>query len=206
MSQEYKQRMIKDMCKMIKRDYPERAEHIIHQAATEYKRICRENPNESRKVAMHTREKIYPAIAFYKAVLAETKDQDVAYHLIADYYARYAEDTGRVIRALAKFPGAYKLIPNIMSRIICGTFGVESGFQMTIQSREKSRCHIDMTTCPYNENCKKYGCPELTTAFCNSDDISYGNMHPKLHWGRTKTLGRGNEVCDFILEFTEPVD
>ena len=39
MSQEYKQRMIKDMCKIIQRDDPDRAEYIIHQAATEYKRI-----------------------------------------------------------------------------------------------------------------------------------------------------------------------
>lgn len=27
----------------------------------------------------------------------------------------------------------------------------------------------------------------------------YGNMHPKLKWGRTKTLGRGNDCCDFKL-------
>ena len=61
-------------------------------------------------------------------------------------------------------------------------------------------CHIDMIVCPYFSNCVKYGCTELGTAFCDSDDISYGNMHPKLFWGRTKTLARGNECCDFILE------
>ncbi len=200
MSQEYKQRLIKDLCKIIKRDYPDRADNIIHQAATEYKRICRENPNESHKVQMHTRDKIYPAIAFYKAILEETQDQSVAYHLIADYFVRYAEDVGRIIRVIAKIPGVYQLIPGIMSKIICNTYGVDSGFRMSIQSQDKSRCHIDMTSCPYFENCKKYGCPDLTTAFCNSDDISYGHMHPKLRWGRTKTLGRGDKVCDFILE------
>lgn len=41
---------------------------------------------------------------------------------------------------------------------------------------------------------------KLGTAFCNADDISYGNMHHKLYWGRTKTLARGNEWCDFIME------
>lgn len=34
----------------------------------------------------------------------------------------------------------------------------------------------------------KYGCPELTQFFCKSDDICYGNLHPKLVWARNKTL------------------
>lgn len=45
----------------------------------------------------------------------------------------------------------------------------------------------------------KYGCPELTQFFCKSDDICYGNLHPKLVWARTKTLGMGGDCCDFKL-------
>ncbi len=61
----------------------------------------------------------------------------------------------------------------------------------------------DMTVCPYVETCKKYGCPELAQFFCKSDDICYGNMHPKLVWGRTKTLGTGGDCCDFSLWIKE---
>ena len=57
--------------------------------------------------------------------------------------------------------------------------------------------------CPYFNNCVKYECIELGTAFCNADDISYGNIHHKLYWGRTKTLARGNEYCDFILKISK---
>lgn len=40
-----------------------------------------------------------------------------------------------------------------------------------------------------------WNCPKL----CRADDICYGNMHSKLHWGRTKTLGLGGDCCDFRL-------
>lgn len=41
--------------------------------------------------------------------------------------------------------------------------------------------------------------PELCRCFCDSDDITYDGLHPKLLWHRTKTLGRGNDCCDFGL-------
>ena len=42
---------------------------------------------------------------------------------------------------------------------------------------------------------------EITRAFCDGDDAGYGNLHPKLIWGRTKTIGRGGDRCDFLLEY-----
>ena len=48
--------------------------------------------------------------------------------------------------------------------------------------------------------CTEYGCPELCRCFCNSDDISYTGLHPKLIWERSMTLGRGNDRCDFFMK------
>lgn len=52
----------------------------------------------------------------------------------------------------------------------------------------------------YHDTCVEHGCPELCPCFCDSDDIAYDDLHPKLVWHRTKTLGRGNECCDFCLK------
>ena len=41
----------------------------------------------------------------------------------------------------------------------------------------------------------------ITTAFCDGDDAGYGNLHPRLIWGRTKTIGRGDECCNFLLQY-----
>ena len=40
---------------------------------------------------------------------------------------------------------------------------------------------------------------EIVAGFCRADDETYGHMHPKLKWGRTKTLGQGGDCCDFRL-------
>ena len=59
---------------------------------------------------------------------------------------------------------------------------------------------IDMIKCPYHDACVHYGCPELCPCFCDSDDITYNDLHPDLLWRRTRTLGRGNDCCDFCLK------
>ena len=40
----------------------------------------------------------------------------------------------------------------------------------------------------------------LCRCFCDSDDISYTGLHPKLIWERSMTLGRGNDRCDFCMK------
>ena len=59
---------------------------------------------------------------------------------------------------------------------------------------------VDMMKCPYHDTCTEYGCPELCRCFCDSDDISYTGLHPKLIWERSMTLGRGNDRCDFCMK------
>ena len=38
---------------------------------------------------------------------------------------------------------------------------------------------------------------EIVKGYCDADDICYGNLHPRLTWERTKTIGHGDDVCDF---------
>ena len=54
--------------------------------------------------------------------------------------------------------------------------------------------------CGTTFSCAEYGCPELCRCFCDSDDISYTGLHPKLIWERSMTLGRGNDRCDFCMK------
>lgn len=70
---------------------------------------------------------------------------------------------------------------------------------MLLEKERENGFAADMILCPYVETCKKYACLELAQFFCKSDDVCYGNMHPKLVWGRTKTIGMGSECCDFSL-------
>ena len=44
-------------------------------------------------------------------------------------------------------------------------------------------------------------CKLAARPFCDRDDAGYGDLHPKLIWGRTNTIGRGGKCCDFLLEY-----
>jgi len=90
-----------------------------------------------------------------------------------------------------------------MRKMTLKMFGKKQGFEYKLYDTDKNTAKIDMYKCPYNEACKKYGCPGIVRGFCEADDICYANMHPKLYWGRTQTLGKGGDRCDFLIEIKE---
>ena len=49
---------------------------------------------------------------------------------------------------------------------------------------------------------KEQGCPELNILFCENDIHAYGNL-PGLKFTRTKTIGAGDELCDFKMELVK---
>ena len=136
--------------------------------------------------------------------MCEVKDnKDDALNIKADNYNKYARKANKTIQTLLKWPFAYWLRPKIIKIMIHKRYGRSSGFDLVDYQNPKNACHIDVVGCPYYNNCVKCDCAELCVVFCNSDDIAYGNMHKKLHWGRTKTLARGNECCNFIITITK---
>lgn len=191
---------MKKLMDIVLEQYPAESDRIIARALEINQCLCEENANQTHAELQHTRDKIYPAISIYKAISEITGDTESAYQTVESCINIESDKIGRTIRALCKVPFSYKLVPAIMRGVIHKTFGEKSGFSMIDYPIEKGRCHIDMTACPYFSNCVKYKCAELCTVFCNGDDIAFGNMHPKLFWGRSKTLARGNDYCDFILE------
>ena len=79
-------------------------------------------------------------------------------------------------------------------------FGPAAGFAPKELQTGNGVWRVDMMKCPYHDTCTEYGCPELCRCFCDSDDISYTGLHPKLIWERSMTLGRGNDRCDFCMK------
>jgi len=88
-------------------------------------------------------------------------------------------------------------------KISLNSFGTDAGFVYSFPETHGNEARFNIVRCPYFETCKRYGCPEITRCFCDGDDAGYGNLHPKLIWGRTKTIGRGGDCCDFLLEYEE---
>ena len=106
----------------------------------------------------------------------------------------------KVFLRLMRIPGLYKKVPGIFAAQTPKFFGISAGFEANEIRTTGGVWRIDMTRCPYHDECVRCGCPELCHCFCDSDDITYGGLHPRLIWQRTMTLGRGDDCCDFCMK------
>jgi hypothetical protein len=63
---------------------------------------------------------------------------------------------------------------------------------------DNDRCFAyDVHRCFYLDVLTAYGAPELTALYCKMDDLMYEALPPTITWERAKTLGRGDDRCDF---------
>lgn len=172
---------------------------VIEKAQENYRELIAENANEPKAMYSHTRDRIYPGIALFRALTETGVSREDAAVMFRRFYRQRAEKPAQSIRKLLKIPGLYRLMPRIFRSIMQKSFGENAGFKATYYDCPNNEFRADMTVCPYLEICRKYGCPEIVPAFCETDDVAYGNMHPNIIWGRTKTLGKGGDCCDFKL-------
>ncbi len=169
-----------------------------------YKRtaeLLKENSDAPKALYTHL-EQILPCIAFYEVLLTMMGDKEKALDFFDKHAFTQIESMALTLRKFVSFAGMYKKIPDMGDKLLDNFFGAEAGFKSR-EVPDAPKFARDMTVCPYFETCKRYGCPEITRFFCKSDDITYGNLHPKLVWGRTQTLGMGGECCDFRLYIKE---
>ena len=160
-----------------------------------------EYPHASRALRKHLLD-ILPCIAFYEELIEKEGSREKAFALCKEWSLSEMEKTAKALQNLMKVPGMYRLAPKIFDILIDQMYGVEAGFISKKVDKQQGFAR-DTIICPYLSACKKYGSPELTQLFCDVDDICYGDLHPKLVWARTKTMGRGGDCCDFRLYIDE---
>ena len=172
-------------------------EGVYHRTA----KLLKENKNAGPALMQHLQQ-ILPCIAFYEALIEKEGSKEKALEVYEAWCLLKIEKMAKWIPRIMKIPGLYKKVPGVMRSMLDKLFGHAAGFDYVEVDCENGFA-VNMTVCPYVETCKKYGCPELAQYFCKSDDITYGNMHKKLVWGRTKTLGTGGDCCDFSMWIKE---
>lgn len=158
-----------------------------------------ENKDASKEKQRHLEEQILPGIAVYET-LKTVMTPEEAFRTVHGYVEAYALSARKMLVGLLRLPELYRLVPGISVRMVHKIFNGAAGVAAKEYRTAGGVMRIDMVKCPYHETCVRYGCPELCACFCDSDDIAYDNMHPKLIWHRTKTLGRGGDCCDFGLK------
>ena len=178
--------------------FPAQSQKLIDAMHQRLDALREDNVGATKEKWAHLEDQIMPGIAIYE-VLQTVVSKEEAIQLIHSYTSAHAQKAHVLFRRLLKIPGLYHTMPGIFAKAVAEKFGPAAGFQYITHAATKDVIRFDMVRCPYHDACAQYGCPELCRCFCDSDDITYEGLHPKLVWHRTKTLGRGDDCCDFGL-------
>ena len=198
------QRLIKETCKIVSEDVGKvKAAQIAQSAQKRYEALRAENSSDSKELRSHSYKRIYPGIAVYEAMRSEGISQEKAAWYIREYFQRLAAKRVPFFQRAIKTFGLARKFPYLFVAGVKKSCQPNAGFVYELPESHYNEARINIVRCPYFEICKRYGCPEITSAYCDSDDAGYSNLHPKLIWGRTKTIGHGGDCCDFLLEYKE---
>ena len=130
----------------------------------------------------------------YKSqILQEEKSKEEAYQILKDYLT-VVICTGMKEKYLLveKLP----LFSLIFQRLFINAVMKSDNWRAVCVQDDKNRFKINIHKCLWNDACVENGCPELTRAFCECDDINYGSFH-KIKFSRTGSIGMGSNMCDF---------
>ena len=129
---------------------------------------------------------IFPSAAIYLALKEVAPNK--AYDIMKESMKKQAMGAGQSYAKMAKIPGFKKFFLGLFGSMSRKMFGESAGFKNVIHECPKGKFKMDIM-----------GCPELNVLFCDNDVYAYGNI-PGMKFTRTKTIGAGDELCDFDME------
>lgn len=154
-----------------------------------YGELLRENPAPNRALTSHLQGAILPAIALRQIAGGSSLKS------IHGSVMETSQPMRRMFRALSRLPFFFALFRVLCKKSMPAVYG-EGGWQFVWNTSTPTEIQWDCVRCIYKDVFEKYAVPELTPIFCAADDVIYGDI-PGARWARTKTLGRGGDVCDF---------
>ena len=183
----------KDLQKQYSKDVVERIYENAAHRLDELKEKYQEMPKEDK---VHTLTSIFLRIAMYEALKEELPEE--ALNIMNAIVNKTGNMVGNFLHYLTKIPGMKSIFLKVFSSLTKTHFGPSAGFSQHIHIDTAKELNFDILDCPYCRYCKKCGCEELITTFCDSDVYCYGNLSG-ISFDRTKTLGTGGDCCDFHL-------
>ena len=157
--------------------------------------LLEENRNLDNYMKKHMYEAILPSVAMYRTLPDYGYRKAEAFLIIRKSVLKTAEPTKRLIQKAGKLPFFFPFFSRLcrlsMQEAYCG-----EEWSFTWNKVTKDVIDWECHACIYVNRFTGYGMGELTCIFCESDDVVYGSI-PNVRWGRTQTMGRGAEYCDF---------
>jgi hypothetical protein len=138
-------------------------------------------------------------VALYQTLLSDQGNQERALSLVEAAFDEWAVSNRRSMERLGRLPVFYWLLRALVRPIMRRNFP-EPGWTTEWVETSGNAISFHMRSCFYLEVLEGYGVPELTAQYCRMDDLIYEDVSRYVRWARTRTLGRGDECCDFRFE------
>ena len=175
--------------------YGELDEELRLKLRAEFSALLKENSGLDAYMKQHMYYSILPAVSMYRVLQQEGYRKQEAYKLIRKSVLKTAEPTKKFIEKCSRLPFFFPLFRTVsrlsMNESFCG-----DEWKFIWKKKSGNSIEWECHSCIYFNRFSKYGMRELTTIFCESDDFVYSKLK-NLRWGRTQTIGRGAEFCDF---------
>ncbi|MGZ3645723.1 MAG: L-2-amino-thiazoline-4-carboxylic acid hydrolase [Ktedonobacteraceae bacterium] len=161
-----------------------------------YEALYNERPHFTHPaLRWHLEQKILPGLALYQVLSKENNDQGAVLAEVGSLLVLG-------LRVFTKFVNMYRYLPlpfAIRRQILRASLLAFPQQGWDIDQIEQSERSFAFTIhrCFYLDVLTAYGAPELTALYCRLDDLLYATLSPSIRWERTKTLGRGDDCCDF---------
>ncbi len=180
-----------------KRFDKETARDIIENARTRHRELFESRQIYSiRAFRYHLEYYILPSFALYQALQDGYQDKETAFKTVEELVTLTVLPLRRIYRVMGILPFFFSGFKWGMPYVMKWVFPPEGWETEWVESSEK-RIAFDIHGCFVLERLKELRAPELTPVFCNCDDVMFENLSSTFIWRRTKTLGRGDDCCNF---------
>lgn len=151
-----------------------------------------------RELRQHLEKNILPGLTLYQ-VLRETeppKDQDAVLREMEALFEAAFGPSARVMSVLRYLPDPFRMFRRLALWALRAGFPPQGWDIEWVENNDRCLA-FDIRRCFYLEVLTAYGASELTSLYCKMDDLMYEDLPPAITWERTKTLGQGDDRCDF---------
>jgi hypothetical protein len=145
----------------------------------------------------HLEKGALPPLALYQTLREENGNQEAALSEIDRILAALVERSGRrrLVQIMGRLPDPFAIL-RIVNRWAMKRVYPSEGWRFEWVEDSEQCIAYDAHECFYLNVLTAYGAPELTAHLCVIDDLLFSDL-PGIFWGRTKTLSRGDDRCNF---------
>lgn len=171
--------------------------NIYKSACDKYLVLLRDmKPRPDKALARHMERGILPTLAIYEAYISNGFSQEDAFESIDHLYRLSTYPQARFYKVLGHLPFFFQIFRKAV-KVVMKRYYPPEGWDTVWIENSKKLIAFDIRRCFYLDAFNSYGCKELTRCCCGVDDCLYEKMSPSVSWERTRTIGRGDEICNF---------